>query len=145
MLFPQWRQAGLVAGLVFFVLPALVHGQAAGTVTGKIVDQQGGYLPGVEIVLKDDATGTIRKTAADDTGVFTLAGLPPGRYTFRARLDSFKTYSRPLDVAPGRVTRADATLELRAIDVEGPIVRGDEPPLVEPYRAALGLLIPTAI
>jgi outer membrane receptor protein involved in Fe transport len=142
VLFKQWRQAGIVAGLVLLLLPALVHGQAAGTITGTIVDSQGGAIPGVEIVLKADATGVTRQIASDPSGVFTLAGLPPGRYTFRARMDSFRTYIRPLDVVPGAVTRVDATLELAAIHEEGPMVTLPEPPLVETKVGSLGLLIP---
>src|SRR3990170_7375988 len=65
-----------------------------GTLTGTIIDEQGGALPGALVTVTEQATGAIRTTNTNSEGVFRLPALPPGRFTLKITLDGFQ----PLEV-----------------------------------------------
>jgi outer membrane receptor protein involved in Fe transport len=140
--FQHCRQAGLVAGLVLALLPALVHAQATGSVTGTVTDSTGGVIPGTAVTLVSGTTDArLTRTTGIDGG-FRFADVPAGSYRLRAEIGGFKTRTvEAVVVAGGTAIRVDVTLDLGGYQ-EGPMIRGDEPPLVEAHQAVLGLLIP---
>ena len=98
------RHAFLV--LFFFFFPLVLAHTAlaqitAATISGAIKDQTGAVLPGVEVVVKNAATGLTRSGVTDANGHFTMPGLPPGTYEVGASLPGF-------GVAVDRVTLAVA-------------------------------------
>src|SRR4029453_12996789 len=113
-----------------------------GTVTGRVTDPQGLVLPGATIRLTDPVTFVVRSTVADQSGVFTLSGVTPGRHRIEVILLGFKTRDESVVVMPGVETRFNVELGLGSVIVEPPLEVTREPPLIEPYHAALGLLIP---
>src|SRR5438445_11824369 len=63
----------------------------AASISGTVKDQTGGVLPGVDVVAKNLDTGLTRSAITNDQGLFTVTGLPPGRYEVRAALQGFST------------------------------------------------------
>ncbi len=61
---------------------------------GVVSDESGGVLPGALISAAHQATGFRVDRTSDQTGRFTLAGLPLGDYTITVTLDGFKTVTR---------------------------------------------------
>jgi hypothetical protein len=64
----------------------------SGQIQGKVVDEQGGALPGAQVSAIDEEKGIIARqvtSGADD--VFKLVALLRGRYTVRAEISGFKT------------------------------------------------------
>jgi len=68
--------------------------QQTGTLTGTVVDDSGGVVPGATAIATETATGVKRTAFANEQGVFRMAALPPGQYSLRVELSGF----RPVDM-----------------------------------------------
>ena len=90
-------------------LAGAASAQSAGIVTGRVVDETGGVLPGVTI---DVQTGAATLTAVtDDTGTWRVEGASAGPASLTFRLVNFSTLRRDLDLTAGE-NRLDAVLTL---------------------------------
>jgi len=85
-----------------------------GSITGTVVDQTGGVLPGVTVTLVNEGTGSqVQTTVTNDEGVFTFLQLSPGSFTVKIEADGFKTASyTQVKVEPGRQYSLVAKLEV---------------------------------
>ena len=96
----------LALGLAF---AGAASAQSTGIVTGRVVDETGGVLPGVTI---DVQTGATTLTAVtDDTGTWRVEGASAGSASLTFRLVNFSTLRRDLDLTAGE-NRVDAVLTL---------------------------------
>jgi hypothetical protein len=77
---------------VFIYLSALIWAQATAQISGSVRDQTGAVLPGVEVTVSQTATGLVRSSVSNETGVYTLPNLPTGPYRLEASLPGFRTY-----------------------------------------------------
>ena len=59
--------------------PAVAQ-QTTGSITGRIVDDQGAAVPGATVTAKSAATGFTRTDVSDGEGIFRLTALPVGNY-----------------------------------------------------------------
>jgi hypothetical protein len=75
-----------------------------GTIRGTIFDPQQGSVPGVTIVVIDEATGVSREAQSDTQGLYEVSNLRPGTYSVTASLSGFKKVERK-----GIVLRAAST------------------------------------
>jgi hypothetical protein len=71
-----------------------------GSVTGKVIDQQGAVLPGVTITLTGK-TGAKTQTT-DAQGEYRFLGLEPGAYMVKAELPGFTAKDQPAQVSVGQ-------------------------------------------
>jgi beta-lactamase regulating signal transducer with metallopeptidase domain len=72
-----------------------------GSLSGTVMDQLGGLLPGVEMTLTSDATGGALVTVTDRRGGFEFRDVRPGLYALQAAsLAGFKNVRVPVSVAP---------------------------------------------
>ena len=81
--------------------------------TGTVIDQAGGRVPGADVTLTNQATGAARtvKTAGD--GVYLIPQVNPGSYKLEVKKEGFKTAERSnLDVVIGKTTTFDVRLEV---------------------------------
>src|SRR5713101_6877277 len=60
-----------------------------GTLSGKVTDEQGLSLPGVSVTATNQDTGFQRSAQSDASGVYTINGLPVGRYEVKSSLTGF--------------------------------------------------------
>src|SRR4051812_48449890 len=81
------------AALSFSMVSSLASGQGAtAPLSGSVVDKDGGVMPGVTVVVKDNASGTnLPPVVTNESGLFTVASLNPGTYTVTVSLTGFKT------------------------------------------------------
>jgi beta-lactamase regulating signal transducer with metallopeptidase domain len=71
-----------------------------GSLSGTVIDQLGGLLPGVEMTLTSEATGGALVTITDRRGGFEFRDVRPGQYTLQAAsLAGFKNVRVPVSVA----------------------------------------------
>lgn len=97
-----------VAALVF-VAP-VVRAQEAGTVSGRVVDQTGGVLPGASI---DLVSAAIELTAVSDgTGSYRFDAVPLGNAEITFRLINYTVLRRQVVVAAGKPSTVNAVLPL---------------------------------
>ena len=73
--------------------PALAQ-QGTAEIGGRVTDQQGGVLPGVAIVVTNEATGVFREIVSGPEGSYLVSQLVPGRYRISAKLEGFRTTER---------------------------------------------------
>jgi len=75
------------------LLCAAVFSQAVtGNIIGTVTDPSEAAVPGVEVQIKDVATGALRTASSGAEGIFRFTNLPPGAYTIVVKKDGFKTY-----------------------------------------------------
>ena len=125
----------------FLLVPVLAFAQrtTTGTVTGRIVDANGGVLPGVTVTLKSPEALGVFSGVTDASGTYRVSNLPPATYEIRAELEGFQVMVRQETVRLGGVTQVDMTLTIGSL-AETVTVQG-ESPLVDPERAGLSVNI----
>ena len=64
------------------------------TLAGRVVDANGGLLPGVALTARQTETGLQRSTTSDPQGRYIVPALPPGTYEIRAELQGFRPLLR---------------------------------------------------
>jgi hypothetical protein len=107
------------------------------TIRGVVVDQTRAGIPGVQVTAKNAQSGLERSTQTDDTGRFSLAGLPiSGEYEVTAKKSNFSEARLPGVTLAGGTT-ADVNLQLSVAGDETQVtvtgaageVRADQPQL----------------
>lgn len=78
--------------LLFLVLPG--NAQENATITGTVVDSTDAVVPNVEITLTNVATGQVRKTTTDSSGIYLFANVGVGRFTVDAAVKGFQRYTK---------------------------------------------------
>jgi hypothetical protein len=127
----------LVSGLAFLLLSTNVFGQSfQGGLRGAVRDANG-VIPGVEVMLVNDATNNTRTAITNAAGEYAYVAVEPGTYTVRAALSGFKTYARKgLTIGTQQFITLDVILELGALE-ETVTVTGAAP-LIETSNASTG-------
>jgi hypothetical protein len=87
------RLARIVA-IVVLGFARFAAAQTTATLSGSIVDASGALLPGVQITVRQLATGFTRSTTTGGDGRFVVAGISAGPYELRAELSGFRPASR---------------------------------------------------
>src|ERR1044071_3163175 len=83
-----------------------------GGVRGAVRDSAG-VIPGVEVLLVNDATNVSRSTVSNEVGEYAFVAVAPGAYTVRATLAGYKTFERKgLTVGTQQFIALDMVLEL---------------------------------
>ena len=87
----------VLAGLVLLITLAgsVSYGQQiTGTLTGIVTDSTGAVVPGAELVLINDATGSLLRTQSNEQGFFAIAGIFSGTYTLSVSTEGFSKLER---------------------------------------------------
>ena len=87
----------LVTAVVFVAATASnALGQASSTasISGVVIDADGGVLPGADVIVKNIKTGETFTTVSSDRGVFSVPALITGTYSVTVSLQGFKVQSR---------------------------------------------------
>src|SRR3954452_11257473 len=90
----------LLTLLVFvFALALLPLGAAAQTVavaqlSGTVLDESGGALPGVEVTVTQTDTGMTRFVISGDKGTYVFTNLPVGPYKLTTKLSGFSNFEQ---------------------------------------------------
>ena len=88
-------------------------GQNTSTISGLVTDATGAVIPGAEVTITREETGTVTSVATNEVGAYTAAGLEVGSYTLEVKAAGFKSYRGTGLVLNVRDrTVIDVTLEL---------------------------------
>lgn len=85
-----------------------------GGIWGVVMDQAGSKIPGADVALRDERSGTARLAGTDTAGRYSFSGLPPGRYQVLVLTEGFKTSRRALEYRGGS-QREDFALEIETL------------------------------
>ncbi len=81
----------IALGLMLAVVATVsVQAQQTATILGKVQDETGGVIPGVEVVAVNEGTGFQRSSISNDEGLYRITLLPLGDYRVEAELAGFK-------------------------------------------------------
>ena len=106
----------LVAG-VLCAVPAGAQTITTGTISGSVVDLQGGVLPGATVVAVHTPTGTVYEAVTQADGRFTMLNVRVGGpYTVTVKLSGFKDeVLKDITVALGEERSVSAKLSLAGV------------------------------
>jgi Carboxypeptidase regulatory-like domain/TonB-dependent Receptor Plug Domain len=109
-----------VACAITLLIP-LAAGAAAqnvtGTISGTVADEQKQVIPGATVTVINEATNDTRVVTTGATGDFHATNLPPGTYTVRVEMASFRTAERTRIVlsAAERLSVGTLTLQIGSL------------------------------
>jgi hypothetical protein len=135
-LFARWAIALLAIALA---VPAFgQYGSSTGAIQGRVTDEQGGVLPGVQVTIR--GPGAAQTVYSDARGEFRAVQLDPGTYTLTLSLSGFQTVSREnVAVSLGRNT--ELTIPMGLTRVEASVTVSSEAPLLETKRVSTGAAV----
>ena len=110
------RKCALVG--IFLFLVATCRGQVSGgaSVTGQVVDQQGGTIQDANVMLLSSAAVRLQETKTDQSGTFSFHNLSPGAYVVNVERSGFSNVQQNVILAAGRA-EARVSIEMK---VAGP-------------------------
>ncbi|MCC6991145.1 MAG: carboxypeptidase regulatory-like domain-containing protein, partial [Acidobacteria bacterium] len=130
-----WIGVFAAACAVAFFGAAPASAQVVGAnLSGRIVDDGGGALPGVTVTITNKANGSQQTVVTNEEGSYRVVALQPAPYQVQAELSGFGTSTRDIVLTIG----ANATLDLKlgVAALEETITVSAQTPIVEVARAA---------
>jgi Carboxypeptidase regulatory-like domain/TonB-dependent Receptor Plug Domain len=106
---------------------------------GRVVDSQEAGIPGVTILIRNEATGVYRQSVSTADGSYFITAVAPGIYTLEAELSGFQKYNRKgvrldlgrtatleIQLSPGAVTETiTVTAETPLVDLTSKEIGGN--------------------
>ena len=130
------RRATMMLWALLLAAPVVAQ-QGTTEVRGRVIDAQGGVLPGVTVTLRNQQTGMYRETVSGADGSFIASGLAPGTYRVEAALQGFKKFDRKdLQLEVGKTATIDVTMAVGS--VEETVTVSAESPLVDVTSKEIG-------
>jgi hypothetical protein len=126
-----------LAAAVVLAAGTLQAQQGSSEIRGRVLDEQGGSVPGAAIVLTNQETGMYRQVVSGADGTYFVSGLTPGSYEITAELPGFKKYSRrDVRLEIGKTATLDLRLQLGSMQEELSVTA--EAPIVDVTSKEVG-------
>src|SRR6185436_7700509 len=138
----SWMRRQLIGAAVILLLScaSALAQQTTGTITGRVVDQQGAAIPGATITAKSPSTGFTRTETSDVEGIYRLSALPVGIYEVTAELQGFATVSKKdVEVNVAQTQAVDFPLRVASL-AETVNVTGASP-LIQTTASGVGQVV----
>ena len=94
--------SGLAKGLALLAVPVLAvllampgtsyAQRMTGDLSGSVVDESGGVIPGADVSVTNENSGAVRRTVTNADGFFAFASLPAATYTLKVSITGFNSY-----------------------------------------------------
>ena len=114
---PGWMSA---LALVFALVAAPVFGQggtSSATLSGVVIDKDGGLIPGATVTVTNVATGEkLPIVISNDKGAYSFPGLAIGTYKVAVTLSGFKTSETEVRLVGGSTNNISSTLEIGKVE-----------------------------
>lgn len=102
--------------LVIVATAGFVEAQStSGTISGRVVDAQGGVLPGVTVSVESPNLQGVRTAVTTEGGDYVVPLLPSGAYDVSFELSGFERQGRRVSLAPTQVVPLDVMLGVAGI------------------------------
>ena len=106
----------------------------AATLTGRVEDATGAGIPGAAVKVRNVNTAAIRTAVSDESGDFTIPGLPPGGYEVEVEKTGFQNLRQTgIELQVDQTLRLNCQLQIggvaESVDVraEVPLLNTDNP------------------
>ena len=98
-----------------------------GSLSGVVVDANGGIIPGVNVLVKSNSTRATFESVTNAEGLFSVPALDAGTYTVTVSLTGFKTaVLNEVRIAPGVPNNIKAVLEVGSVSETVNVVSSSE-------------------
>jgi Carboxypeptidase regulatory-like domain len=105
---------GVAVLAVLLALPGTSHAQRfTGELSGTVVDESGAVIPGADVTLTNEASGSQRRTVTNSDGFFGFSAVPAATYSVSITIQGFKTHE-----VKGIPLRAGDARSLRTVRLE---------------------------
>src|ERR1035437_6491925 len=106
----------LALALVLLVCTSLAFAQSdLGSISGFVKDPSGAVVPKAQVSVKNEDTGTERRTSTNDSGFYVITNIPPALYTVSAEAAGFKKFESSRNkLDPSGALAVDMTLVVGA-------------------------------
>jgi len=112
MTLKRYLNRGLFLAATALWWGVLLQAQTTGTMQGSMVDPSNAAVPNASVTVTGP-NGFVKTAQTDPTGAYSIAGLPPGKYTVRVASAGFSLLERMnVDIAGGRPTTLDGHLSI---------------------------------
>ena len=113
--------------LTFIFSGSAIAQETRGTISGRVLDEQGGAMPGVNVTVTNVDTNVSTTVMTNSTGFYQAPLLLPGNYRVTAELQGFKTSVRSgIILSVAQQSTVDLTLGVGAVS-ETVTVSGEAP------------------
>jgi hypothetical protein len=82
---------GVSLALIGGLTPGIHAQQSTGTLVGNVADSAGAVVQNAKITATNVATNTVRTTASDSAGAYSIPSLPAGTYSIKVEFKGFST------------------------------------------------------
>src|SRR5688572_5336541 len=107
----SFSSVAAVMALAVVALPGTVLAQQTESrITGRVLDDSKGAMPGVSVTVTHKGTGAARTAVTGGEGEYTVTNLGPGTYTVAFELSGFSNQSRESLLGVGQLETVDATM-----------------------------------
>jgi hypothetical protein len=112
----SFRFLAAVVALATIVLPAAAFAQQTESrITGRVLDDTRGAMPGVTVTITSKTTGAVRTAVTGAEGEYTVTNLGPGTYTIAFELSGFANQSREALLGVGQLETVDVTMAVATL------------------------------
>jgi hypothetical protein len=130
--------AAFTAALILLLASSVSYAQRiTGELSGTVVDETGGVLPGATVVLTNEASGTKRNTVTNTEGFFSFSAVPAAVYTVSIEMQGFSTVeyknvelrggdARTLRTVNMKVAAVAAVVTVSGVESMTPITSGEK-------------------
>ncbi len=110
----------VAAGLLSVLAAAALQAQTTptGTITGQVVDAQGGVLPGVTVTVVSPSLQGTRSAVSSSNGDYIIPFLPAGEHSVTFELSGFQRLEKKVRVQLAETIPLDARLGLAGVTEE---------------------------
>jgi hypothetical protein len=132
----------LLVVLLLLIVSLALNAQQLGILRGVVTDESGALVPGAKVVVSDGARPVKSATAGND-GSYSIAGIPPGKYTVTASSPGLVQF-QPAAVEINGGAPATANLQLRVtLEKQEVTVQENSGPMVttDPSQNAGALIL----
>lgn len=117
----------VVASILALTVIAVMAQATTGSLRGTVVDASGAVVPGANVTVKNEATGSETKATTNSQGTYEVANLAPGTYTVTVEASNFKrSVGTAVTVKVGIVNPYDAALEAGNVSETVTVTGGTE-------------------
>ncbi len=128
----------LCALVAVIAAPALgLAQQTESRITGRVLDQSLGALPGVTVTVTSKSTGAVRTDFTDGEGNYAITNLAPGSYEVRIELSGFAPKVRDVVLGVGHSEKVE--VELRVAALQEQVTVSAAAPVLDLTSARIGV------
>lgn len=117
-------------------------GEGTASLSVTVINPAQALIPAVQLTLKNDLTGEIRKAVSSNEGAFSFTSLQSGSYTLTVEADGFSTtVFQSVNLKPNENTELKATMQVAVVEVPGGVMAAPPMTLRELYEKSERIVV----